>query len=195
MNAGRENIFGMFGNNSRSSNMLDKSGDGINVFNGAAETPQYLIKSKDIFDSDISDGDYMETAAPCLNVEMEFARNGTYDSSGENSQDGRMLARPTFVCMRFGQWGPKLQERMFKANKIDQIEIHRMKSIEGELKPLQVVTFKKCLLRSYKQDGDVIAFSFIFAIVNDTITMYDSTHKALGKVSSEYDFEAVFFGS
>ena len=191
MSAGRENVFGMFGNNSRSSNMLDKSGDGINVFNGAAETPQYLIKSKDIFDSDISDGDYMETAAPCLNVEMEFARNGTYDSSGENSQDGRMLARPTFVCMRFGQWGPKLQERMFKANKIDQIEIHRMKSIEGELKPLQVVTFKKCLLRSYKQDGDVIAFSFIFAIVNDTITMYDSNHKPLGKVSSEYDFEAV----
>ena len=49
MSAGRENVFGMFGNNSTSSNMLDKSGDGINVFNGAAETPQYLIKSKEIF--------------------------------------------------------------------------------------------------------------------------------------------------
>ena len=46
MSAGRENVFGMFGNNSRSSNMLDKSGDGINVSTVPLKLLNTLLKVK-----------------------------------------------------------------------------------------------------------------------------------------------------
>lgn len=194
----RERVFSpFFGNGSKSSNMLGKSDNGVNAFRGSAETPQYMIKSENIFDSDVSEDKYkyMEQAAPCLNVELGYIRNNTNDSSGENTQDGRLIARTTLVCMRIGQWGPKLQERMFKASKIDQIEIHRVKSVEGTLTAIQIVTYKKCLITEYEQDSDTITFAFSFAVVNDTVNMYNSNHEALGVISSEYDFEAAFYGS
>lgn len=171
----------------------DSGGGGINSSNRAAETPQWMIVSEKIFDSEVSEDKYkyMENGAPCNEIKVGYGRNLTFDSSGENTQDGRLVARPVLVRMRFGQWGPKIQERLFKGMRIEKIELHRIQIIENEVKPIQIISFDNCYITWYNQEGSTILFSFTFTIVTDTIMMYDYEHNLLGNIVVDHDLEAM----
>lgn len=188
----RENIFGMFGgNNFLDRDVMLRDAGGINVPNGAAETPQFMIKSKDLFTSNV-DG-YVEDSAPCLHVEVGYARKHTYDASGENISDGRLVARTPLVFMRTGSWVPPIIERMTTGKLIEQIEIIRLQMIEGELKQLRNYFFDCCEIVYFKEGlQDTCCFAFNFVSMEYTYDVYDNaSHSKVGQYATNFDFEEV----
>lgn len=192
MTSSREAVFGMFGGRDViERDLLGKNVGGINVPDGAAETPQYLIRSKDIFDSCI-DG-YDADSAPCLHVELGYAKKNTNDASGENSGDGRIVARTPLVFMRNGTWVPKLLERMTLNKIIQTIEIMRMQTVEGALKIIRRQEYESCEIVYYKEGlQDLFCFAFSFVYMEYDQDVYDNeTHASIGKVAVSYDFEVM----
>lgn len=164
---------GMFamGGYSPRHDMLNKSTESHNQDGGGAQTPQYIIQCEDFFDSDI-DG-FEGDATPCLWVEVGSCRLATYDSSGELSGDGRIVTQDPVVCMKYGSWGPIIQQYMWEGKHNEKMSIKRFTNIKGTKIIIQELNYKICLIKTYHQSGDTITFSFCAVEVEDVSIAYD----------------------
>ncbi|MDR3151668.1 MAG: hypothetical protein LBT67_02320 [Holosporaceae bacterium] len=178
------------------SNPLDPTGRyGGNLNHGTVGTvaAQYVITCEGIFDSDI-DG-LAENSAPILWVESGCARLYTQDPTGEHSGDGKVMGINTLIYMKYGMWGPKLQEKLYKGTIIESIAIKRLASINGTKKILQTMTFTVCSIITYKQTNDIIAFNFNYSSRSDESTsLWQGDATENGKVASQFDFPSMVAG-
>ncbi|MBR1733878.1 MAG: hypothetical protein IJ730_00260 [Alphaproteobacteria bacterium] len=188
----RDAVFGMFGGKEAiDHDLLSKNSGGINVPHGSAETPQYLIRSKDIFDSCIDGFD--QDSAPCLHIEIGYAKKNTNDASGENSGDGRIVAKTPLVFMRNGTWVPKLLERMTLNKIIESIEILRIQPLEGAINVTRRQYYESCEIVYYKEGlQDMFCFAFSFLYMEYDQDVFDNEkHEKIGKIAYNYDFEVL----
>jgi hypothetical protein len=180
-----------------SSNLFDNKelfGDTVGEVSSGAEgskSAQYLIYCKDFFESSVetSDGEGgSEGGIPCLSIQTASARPVTYDSSGELDGDGKVSFRNAIVRMKYGVWGPKLQDAMFQGKKIENIAVCRLSQINGNNMAVQVFGFDSCVIKTYTQVRDIIIFSFAFAIYRDIKIVYDAEEATMqGIVGVQFD--------
>ncbi|MDR0677752.1 MAG: hypothetical protein LBF57_03745 [Holosporaceae bacterium] len=165
--------------------MLKKSHESVNASVGGAATPQYMIKCKDFFMSEVDgmDGD----SAPCLWIELGAARMVTWDSSGEQSGDGKIITKDPVVCMKAGSWNPVIQQFMYEGKTVTSIAILRLISIHGTKVVIQEITYETDLIKTYQQHGDTITFSFCYVVGTDVIITYDSEGNKLGQSAVTFD--------
>ncbi|MDR0581141.1 MAG: hypothetical protein LBG04_03460 [Holosporaceae bacterium] len=185
--SGNNRGFEMFSQTQRP-DMLGKSDESLNAPSGASKTPQWVIGTDEdtgIFDSDM-DGDFAKMAV-ALWIVFGSARLATYDSSGQQSGDGKIVNRDVTVCMKFGDYGPPLQQWMFSGKKITTITIKRVISVNGTLIVIQELTYGTCVIKTYEQNGDVITFTFAFVTYTDMSLAYDHDGTLVGRVGMSYD--------
>jgi hypothetical protein len=166
-------------------------GGNLNHGTVGSVSAQYVITCPDIFASDI-DGMDADTA-PILWVESGCARLYTQDPTGEHSGDGRVIGMNTLIYMKYGEWGPKLQERIYKGTIIDLITIKRLASINGTKQIIQTMGFLVCSIINYKQTNDIIAFNFNYTSRSDEkdVRYQGVGGDSLGKVASSHDFSTM----
>ncbi|MDR1334221.1 MAG: hypothetical protein LBJ71_03315 [Holosporaceae bacterium] len=185
--------FMMFGSTPMA-NATAQGDDNFNSHFGSGKTPQFVITCKDIFSSDLGEiggADASVDTAPCITIDLGSARVATYDSSGQQSGDGTIVSKDIHICMKYGSWGPIIQQRLYEGTKIDEIIIKRVISINGTLVVIQEITCKICMFKNYKQDGDAIKFSFCFVNYTDLSKSYAHDGTALGVVGVEFDHGTV----
>jgi hypothetical protein len=187
--------FMMFGSTPMESVSTKVSGDGnFNSHLGSGKTPQFVITCPDIFNSElgqIGGADASADTAPCITVDLGSARIATYDSSGQQSGDGSIVSKDIQIYMKYGSWGPVIQQRLYEGTKTDQISIRRLISINGTLVVIQEIICKTCMFKTYTQDGDTIRFSFCFVNYTDLSKSYAHDGTALGVVGVEIDYGTV----
>jgi hypothetical protein len=176
--------FMMFTQNSMPA--LSEGDNSTNSNFGSAKTPQYLITCKEIFMSEMDQ--YADDTAPCLMVDFGCARVATYDSSGQQSGDGRFVSKDVRVSMRPGSWNGLIQQNLAEGKRIDTITIKRVMSLNGVLVVIQQTDFMICMFKTYNQSGDVITFTFCYASITDVRTVYDSSGSSLGNVGVTIDY-------
>ena len=153
-----------------------------------ATTPQYVIVG-DIFHSMI-DGEYKESGAPCLSFDIRRDRRATYDSSGENSGDGRMTIYNTIVLMRYGWWAPQVLQALDTGRYIAKLWIKRFTTLNNTKVIIQDIFFDCCAIKSYHQKEDIIAFSFAFKACTDTTIPYNPEGGEIAGGRYSWMFEA-----
>jgi hypothetical protein len=149
-----------------------------------SKTPEYLIQCSDFFESGV---DGFDNASPCLWVEMGFAKTVKYDSSGKLSGDGKIINDDPVVCMNYGSWGPIIQQYMFEGTKIKAIGVKRFRSVEKHKEVIQELTYSTCLIKTYKQKGDTIIFTFCYVSLEDASVSFDHEGKKLGRTATMFD--------
>lgn len=164
----------------------------INTPHISTKTPQFLLRCDDVCDCEINDGGYMDNSAPITEFDFSLFRKETVDSSGENTQDGRIVGSYVTVSMRFGLWNPKFFERISKAIVIEKIEIHRMKEVAGELKPIAIYEYTNVHITWFRVECDILEFAFSYTTVTITVKAIDNTGKAIGSTAAQFDFEGSF---
>lgn len=157
----------------------------LNSSNGGASTPQYIIKCKEFFDSEIEN--FEEDSSPCLSIEVGSARLATYDSSGELSGDGRIVTLDPVVKMKYGSWAPIIQQYMYEGKKLETISIKRFISINGTKIIIQELNYQNCLIKNYMQEEDLITFSFCFVILEDVNIAYDHEGQKIGNTATIFN--------
>ena len=148
-------------------------------------TPQYVVVCKDFFSGCIDglDGD----AAPCLTVESGGVRHASFDSSGETSTDGRIKMLDPIITMKYGSWGPLIQESMFQGKHVGMMSVKRYISVQGEKVMIQELNYENCLIKAYQQDAEIITFSFCFVIITDINIKFDCSGQKIGNVAVCFD--------
>jgi hypothetical protein len=114
---GRFNMFGLTSTNEASR----RSDNSTNSHLGSGQTPQYVITCPNIFSSQLGQIDGADASAdstPCLTVDLRLMRQVTYDSSGQQSGDGAVVASNVTVTMKHGTWGPIVQQNLHEGKKI-----------------------------------------------------------------------------
>ncbi|MDR1982976.1 MAG: hypothetical protein LBQ08_04245 [Holosporaceae bacterium] len=173
--------------------MLKRSrDDSLNATTSGSKTPQYVIQcpGTDIFTSDlgkISGKDASSDTAPCLWIETGAARLATYDSSGQLSGDGKVVSCDPIVLMKYGDWAPSIQQLMIEGKKIDQIIIKRVVSIRQTLEVIQEIDYSTCLIKTYKQEGGTIMFSFNYVEVTDLSRVFGHEGDLLGQRGMKFN--------
>ena len=180
--------FGMFSSTPKNKT-LNKDYESNNADMGSAYTPQYMISCEDFFSSNVEGME--DDSAPCLWVETGGARIATYDSSGELSGDGRIVCKDAVVCMKYGSWGPIIQQYMFEGKKLDTIAIKRMISINGTKVIIQTITYGTCLIKTYEQSGDTITFSYCYVSIEDVNTAYGHDGTKVGNTGVKFDYSTL----
>ncbi len=184
-----DRVFGMFGSNSKVEKEGSNGEESLNSSFGAARTPQYIIsngKEASIFASSM---EKYPTYAPCLWFEMGSARLNTIDSSNHFTGDGRVVAKTTLVCMKYGSWGPELHKYLVLGTRLDQLIIKRIVTLRGSYVEVQATRFQTCYITTYEQRGDKIYFTFSFEKIIDAKLQYDNTGQKLGgAVGFEFDY-------
>lgn len=186
-----DRVFGMFGSNTMiESNGANGDETGNQIF-GAAKTPQYIIKAEGIFHSlmkPVDSSDYT-AYAPCLWFELGTSRLATFDSTSFFTGDGRVVAKTTTVCMKYGPWGPALLQYLTCGDIIDDIIIKRLCYVQEKPVELQATTFFRSIVTKYEQRGDKIFFAFAFDEMMDEAAAIDNSGKRQGGVSGfQYSF-------
>ncbi|MDR0678315.1 MAG: hypothetical protein LBF44_02135 [Holosporaceae bacterium] len=177
----------------RGFNMLNKSSNNsLNTTTSGAKTPQYVIQcpGTDIFTSDlgkIGGKDASEDTAPCLWIEMGAARLATYDTSGQLSGDGKIVSQDPQVLMKYGDWAPVIQQLMYEGKKIEKIVLKRVISIRQTLEVVQEIEYGTCLMKTYRQEGDTINFSFCYVDVTDLSRAFGSDGNLLGQRGTKFN--------
>jgi hypothetical protein len=185
--------FTMFSSNPRA-RLVAQGDDNLNSHIGSGKTPQFVISCKDIFNSElgsIGGADASADTAPCVTVDLGSARVATYDSSGQQSGDGTIVSKDIHIGMKYGSWGPIIQQRLYEGTKIDEIVIKRLISINGTLVVIQEITCKICMFKTYTQEGDIIMFSFCFVNYTDLSKSYDHDGNPLGVIGVEINYSTV----
>lgn len=168
---------------------LNKDYESNNADMGSAYTPQYMISCEDFFSSNVEGME--DDSAPCLWVETGGARIATYDSSGELSGDGRIVCKDVVVCMKYGSWGPIIQQYMFEGKKLETIAIKRMISINGTKVIIQTITYGTCLIKTYEQSGDTITFTYCYVSLEDVNTAYGHDGTKVGNTGVKFDYSTL----
>lgn len=162
--------------------MADKKRTGEDV-------PHYMIKSDKIFvNENDSDG---KVGAECLWVDSGSERHSTHDASGEHIGDGKVIGNDVVVCMKYGAWGPLLQECMLAGTVLKEIHINRMISQHGKQTTVQELTYENCMVKAYHQSGDRVLFAFGYSAVEDLKIKYDSKGVKTGQIGMKFDFGKV----
>ncbi len=187
-----DRVFGMFGSNSMIETHSANGDETGNQIFGAAKTPQYVIHGENIFRSCILG---YEQFAPCLWYETGTARLATYDSTDAYTADGRIVAKTTTVCMKYGQWGPPLLNHLTTGDAVNVITIKRLNMIVGELVELQSTSFYHSTLTKYEQRGDKIFFAFSFDLMTDETCMYNNEGRKLGVSGFEFNYTTLYSAS
>jgi hypothetical protein len=164
----------------------------LNVNGMGVKSAQYVIQCDGIFSGDIEGhADYV----PILRMETGSLRMTSYSTSGELTGDGRTVARDTIVSMEYGDWGPKIQTKLFNGENVPEMHILRLSSInakDGANNPadivLQDIKYENCIFKTYEQTGDVITFSFCYYILTDKRTIYGNDATQIGNSVTTYDF-------
>lgn len=180
--------FEMFGSTPKNK-MQTKDYESNNADMGSAYTPQYMISCEDFFSSNVEGME--DDSAPCLWVETGGARIATYDSSGELSGDGRIVCKDVVVCMKYGSWGPIIQQYMFEGKKLETIAIKRMISINGTKVIIQTITYGTCLIKTYEQSGDTITFTYCYVSLEDVNTAYGHDGTKVGNTGVKFDYSTL----
>ena len=163
----------------------------------AAVTPQYMISCPKLFRSEVegasksNDMGYKESSAPCSSFEVRRDRRSTYDSSGENSGDGRMTLYNTIVLMRYGYWAPLIQYSMDHGDYIERIHIERLSSINNTQVVIQELHFEQCTIKTYMQKEDMIIFSFNFTKLFDYSHHYKTNGEFKGTTAVDFNILSV----
>ncbi|MDR2107075.1 MAG: hypothetical protein LBO73_00920 [Holosporaceae bacterium] len=161
---------------------------------GGARTPQYIIVCKDFFESDMEtpDSTVGESGTPCLSIKTGAMRLVTYDASGELDGDGKIAFQNPIACLKYGVWGPKIQEYMYNGKQVENIAIHRVSNINNTNIAVQKLEYDKCLIKTYEQVNDTITFSFCFLVLRDIKVLYSSADgTSKGMVAVSFDAAAV----
>lgn len=156
----------------------------------ASKSAQFLIRCQDLgFSCSIEK--FTKDSTPCTWFEIGGARLNTYDSSGELSGDGRMFAKDALVCMKYGSWGPLIQQAMYNGKTILKIDILRLASVETCTEILQELNFENCLIKIYEQSAESIFFAFSFAILRDISNKYNQDSTLSGAIAAEINYPAM----
>ncbi len=90
--------------------------------------------------------------------------------------------------MKYGSWGPILQQYMYEGTKLDTIGIYRLMDINGEIIIAQKLFYKTCLIKTYDQEADKIMFTFCYVALEDLHIAYDTEGHKLGQNGMQFDF-------
>lgn len=180
-----DNVFGSFDS---TTNILTDSGPSKQQ--RGAESAQCIVKCPDLgFTCNVAG--FETDSTPCIDFEIGGSRLNTYDSSGELNGDGQMSADDAIVYMKYGSWGPLIQQRMYNGNTLSCISIIRLASIEKSNEIVQQIDFENCLIKTYKQKRSFIMFSFSFAILRDTSNKFTHDAQLVGAVATEVNYPAM----
>lgn len=152
---------------------------------GKGKSPTYVVKCGDIFSSTMEG---LEDCAPCDWVKTGGSRISSFDSSGKLTGDVKISGKDPMVCMRYGPWGPVLQEYMYTGTKLDQISVYRVMDINREKIKIQELNYYTCLIKTYDQEADKILFTFCFVRLEDLQIARDQKGKKLGQNGMMFDF-------
>lgn len=137
----------------------------VSSSNRAASTSHWLIKNTTFFYSLIKG--YEQDTSPCLRVELGNFRNISYDQVDEITGDGQIIFSPFVVYMKYGTWGPLIQEALMNGKNVGDIVLIRITSTNGIPMVLQEYTGSDCVITSYRQEGDLIRFTYIARAIQD----------------------------
>lgn len=149
------------------------------------KTPKYVVCCEKLFSSEIKG---LEDCAPCEWVKTGGSRLTSFDASGKLSGDTRITGKDPIISMKYGSWGPILQQHMYEGTKLDTIGIYRLTDINGEIIITQKLHYKTCLIKTYDQDADKIEFSFCYVSLEDLHIAYDHEGRKLGQNGMQFDF-------
>ena len=93
--------------------------------------------------------------------------------------------------MKYGSWGPIIQQYMFEGKKLDTIAIKRMISINGTKVIIQTITYGTCLIKTYEQSGDTITFSYCYVSIEDVNTAYGHDGTKVGNTGVKFDYSTL----
>jgi hypothetical protein len=150
------------------------------------KTPQFVIRCKDVFVSTM-DGDRGADGTPCMFVNNSTFRLASFNSSGEQSGDGRVVLEDVVIRMLYGGHAPIIRERLWAGKVTDKIVVERLLSANGKMEAIQTLTCEMCLFTSYGQDNDEITFAFSYVKICDLSTAFDSTGQPIGNVAASFD--------
>ena len=88
----------------------------------------------------------------------------------------------------YGPWGPLLQERIVNGEVLDIIRIYKLGTKQGDQSIDQQLTYENCLIKTYRQSGDHLTFSFSYTALEDLKTKYDSKGMKVGQIGTRFDF-------
>jgi len=175
--------FGAFGKSGKTDANILKN---LNTPLVAAASPQVVIKAESIFSSRMEG---YKDFAPCLKFNFGTARINTTDSADSLSGNGRVISKPPAVHMKYGVWGPKLQECLTGGTHIEEMVIKRLMTNGGSIVEIQAIQFTDVFITTYIQEDDEILFTFSFAKMIDAQIVYDNTGKKLSGINAyEYDY-------
>ena len=152
---------------------------------GKGKTPKYVVKCAKLFSSKMKG---LEDCAPCDWVKTGGSRITSFDASGKLNGNTLITGKDPVVKMKYGPWGPVLQQYMYEGSKLDQISIYRLMDINSEMIIVQQLNYDTCLLKTYDQDGDNIMFTFCYVSLEDLHISYDQEGKKLGQNGMEFNF-------
>ena len=156
-------------------------------------SPQWLIKCKELFCSDI-DGDDGDDSAPIVYVKGGEIRHVSNDCSGEHSGDGRVIASDVTVCMKFGSWAILIRQHLNKSIVLEKVEVLRYAIFNDTRIVLQTTEYGLVLIKSFWQENDLIYFTFNFVELTDTWISYGHNGKKIGNTSTYVNLSSVTAG-
>ncbi|GHU16791.1 hypothetical protein FACS189472_02650 [Alphaproteobacteria bacterium] len=176
----------------------DDTDDG-NKEEGEASTPQFLIVCEEFFEhaiDDVSDfeGYGCDNVAPCLWFDIGSARFITHDSSGV-SMDSKVVGTDPTVHMKYGSWGPLIQEQLYSGKNVPAIGIRRLSSINGTKVIVQAIDYEDCMLKTYRQRDDTIEFSFSAETAQDVAIVFDNKGMKRGNLGTKYNYSTKLIDS
>lgn len=150
------------------------------------KSPKYSIECDKLFPHENKSDSNKDNGSPCLWIDFGSERQVSRSSSGDII--GNVIAEDVIVCMLYGPWGPLLQERIVNGEVLDIIRIYKLGTKQGDQSIDQQLTYENCLIKTYRQSGDHLTFSFSYTALEDLKTKYDSKGMKVGQIGTRFDF-------
>ncbi|GHT95579.1 hypothetical protein FACS1894122_13200 [Alphaproteobacteria bacterium] len=155
-------------------------------------TPQFLVVCDDFFEHALDDvqddeGYGCDNAAPCLWFNIGSTRFIKRDTGGV-SMDSRIIGNDPTVHMKYGSWGPLIQEQLYSGKNIPAIGIRRLSSVNGTKVIVQAIDYENCMLKTYQQMDDTIEFSFSATSAQDVAIVFDDNGTKRGNLGTKFNY-------
>lgn len=161
----------------------------VNESSRSSVTPQWVVECPQLFSGTIQGREGNTT--PCLWIKVGAYRDTSYDTSGELYGDGAVVSDNVVVAMRYGSWGPFIQDFMYNGKNIPKISLVRFSHIEGTQIEVQRIDYFVCKICQYVQKDDIITWSFNFVKVIDTNIAYNNDGSKIGNAAVEYNSDSL----
>jgi hypothetical protein len=165
----------------------------LNQLSVASSTPQWLIRCDALFSSSIEGFD--DDSAPIERMETGVARRTTLDASGEFSGDGTVISQTIVIYMKYGSWGPLIQQYFYDGKNVNKISLIRFTNHEGTKVIVQQIDFETCKIASYEQADDVIRFTFNYQKITDESIYYNDAGEKQGSNVVLFESDTLKVGS